>query len=222
MCSLFTREHKENVNFDHDLYIRNAMMNEQNPFLIAGLGNPGPDYRHNRHNVGFMVVDALARSLSIPIQRVEQRAMLGKGVLDSERVILAKPQTFMNNSGQSVASLARFYKIPLDQILVVHDDLDLPFGSLRLRPFGGTGGQKGMESIVNILGTREFPRLRMGIGRPPGRMDPADYVLHDFDSSQQDLLPEVLGRAVDAIRMFIVEGIEPAMNLFNGQLVDEE
>lgn len=198
------------------------MMNEQNPFLIAGLGNPGPDYRHNRHNVGFMVVDALARSLSIPIQRVEQRAMLGKGVLDSERVILAKPQTFMNNSGQSVASLARFYKIPLDQILVVHDDLDLPFGSLRLRPFGGTGGQKGMESIVNILGTREFPRLRMGIGRPPGRMDPADYVLHDFDSSQQDLLPEVLGRAVDAIRMFIVEGIEPAMNLFNGQLVDEE
>ena len=197
-------------------------MNEQNPFLIVGLGNPGPDYRHNRHNVGFMVVDALARAVNIPIQRVEQRALLGKGLLDGERVILAKPQTYMNNSGQSVASLARFYKIPLEQILVVHDDLDLPFGSLRLRPLGGTGGQKGMESIVNKLGTRDFPRLRVGIGRPPGRMDPADYVLHDFDPSQQDLLPEVLTRSVDAIRMFVIEGIEPAMNVFNGQQVGEE
>ena len=197
-------------------------MNENNPFLIVGLGNPGPDYRQNRHNVGFMVVNALASSLNIPIQRVEQRALLGKGVLDGELVILAKPQTFMNNSGQSVAPLARFYKIPLEQILVVHDDLDLPLGSLRLRPLGGTGGQKGMESIVNKLGTREFPRLRVGIGRPPGRMDPADYVLHDFDPSQQDLLPEVLGRAVDAIRMFVLEGIEPAMNVYNGHLVDGE
>jgi peptidyl-tRNA hydrolase, PTH1 family len=197
-------------------------MNEQDPFLIVGLGNPGPDYRHNRHNVGFMVVDALARAANIPIQRVEQRALLGKGLLNDERVILAKPQTYMNNSGQSVAPLARFYKIPLEHILIVHDDLDLPFGSLRLRPVGGTGGQKGMESIVNKLGTRDFPRLRVGIGRPPGRMDPADYVLHDFDPSQQDLLPEVLGRAVDAIRKFVMEGIEPAMNIYNGQQVGEE
>jgi PTH1 family peptidyl-tRNA hydrolase len=197
-------------------------MNEHNPFLIVGLGNPGPNYRQNRHNVGFMVVDALAKALNIPIQRVELRTLVGKGLLDVERMILAKPQSYMNNSGQSVAPLARFYKIPLDQILVVHDDLDLPFGSLRLRPFGGTGGQKGMESIVNKLGTREFPRLRVGIGRPPGRMDPADYVLHDFDPSQLDLLPEVLGRAVDAIRMFVLEGIEPAMNVYNGHLVDSE
>jgi len=134
---------------------------------------------------------------------------------------LAKPQTYMNSSGQSVAPLARFYKIPLEQLMVVHDDLDLPFGTLRLRPLGGTGGQKGMESIVKLLGTRDFPRLRVGIGRPPGRMDPADYVLHDFDPPQQDLLPEVLDTAVKAIRTFVLEGIEAAMNTYNGQLSDE-
>lgn len=190
-------------------------MSEKNPFLIVGLGNPGPDYRHNRHNVGFMAIDALARALDIPIQRVELRALVGKGLLDGQRVILAKPQTFMNKSGQAVASLARFYKIPVDQILVVHDDLDLPFGSLRLRPEGGTGGHKGMDSIMNRLGTREFPRLRVGIGRPPGRMDPADFVLHDFDPPQQELLPQVLDRAVQAMRAFVLEGVEPAMTMFN-------
>jgi PTH1 family peptidyl-tRNA hydrolase len=197
-------------------------MNGHNPYLIVGLGNPGPDYRQNRHNVGFMVVETLAAALGIHIQRVELRALVGKGLLEEERVILAKPQTFMNSSGQSVAPLARFYKIPLEQILVVHDDLDLPLGSLRLRPQGGTGGQKGMESIVSKLGTRDFPRLRVGIGRPPGRMDPADYVLHNFDPSQQDYLPEVLGRAVDAIRMFVLEGVEPAMNVYNGRLNGSE
>jgi PTH1 family peptidyl-tRNA hydrolase len=105
---------------------------------------------------------------------------------------------------------------------VIHDDLDLPFGSLRLRPFGGTGGQKGMESIVKQLGTREFPRLRVGIGRPPGRMDPADYVLHDFDPQEAEFLPEVLSRAVDATRRFILDGIEAAMNTFNGSVIDRD
>jgi peptidyl-tRNA hydrolase, PTH1 family len=197
-------------------------MTENTPFLIAGLGNPGPDYRHNRHNVGFMVVDALASALLIPIQRVELRALVGKGALDGERLILAKPQTFMNNSGRSVAPLMRFYKIPCEQLLVIHDDLDLPFGTLRLRPFGGTGGQRGMESIVAQLGTDAFPRLRVGIGRPPGRMDPADYVLHNFDPPQEEILPEVFGRAVDAIRMFVLEGIDTSMNTFNGRVIGED
>lgn len=192
------------------------------PFLIVGLGNPGPEYHQNRHNVGFMVVNTLASALDIPIQRVEMRALVGKGTLDGERLILAKPQTYMNNSGQAVASLARFYKIPQEQLLVVHDDLDLPFGSLRLRPFGGTGGQRGMESIVEKLGTRSFPRLRVGIGRPPGRMDPADYVLHNFDSDQQEFLPEILSRAVKAIQRFVLMDIETAMNEFNGSLIDNE
>lgn len=197
-------------------------MNENIPFLIVGLGNPGPNFRHNRHNVGFMVVDALAAALGITIQRIELRALVGKGSLGGARVILAKPQTYMNNSGLSVGPLTRFYKIPLEQMLVVHDDLDLPFGTLRLRSFGGTGGQRGMESIVERLGTRAFPRLRVGIGRPPGRMDPADYVLHDFDPQQQDFLPEVLRTAVDAIHRFVLDGIEIAMNEFNGTVMDDE
>ena len=123
-------------------------MTENSPYLIAGLGNPGPRYRNNRHNVGFMVVDALAEDAPIPLRRVEFRALIGKGKINAERIILAKPQTYMNNSGQAIATLVRFYKIPMEHLLVIHDDLDLPFGTLRLRPSGGTAGQRGMESIA--------------------------------------------------------------------------
>lgn len=194
---------------------------EQVPFLIAGLGNPGPQYRQNRHNVGFMVINSLASQANIRLTRVSFRALVGSGSFEDKRLILAKPQTYMNDSGQAVAPLLRFYKIPLDHLLVVHDDLDLPFGTLRLRPMGGTGGQRGMESIVKLLGTNEFARLRVGIGRPPGRMDPRDYVLHDFDAAQQELLPDVLHTAVEAIAMFLHAGIEKAMNAFNGSVMEE-
>lgn len=192
------------------------------PYLIVGLGNPGSDYRHNRHNVGFMVVDALAEKAAIPLRRIEFRAVVGKGKLDDRRLILAKPQTYMNDSGQAVAPLINFYKVPVENLLVIHDDLDLPFGTLRLRPSGGTGGQRGMESIVDKLWTRDFARLRVGIGRPPGRMDPRDYVLHDFDDGQKERLPEIMDAAVSAVRMFIMDGIEKAMNTFNGNVFDEE
>jgi PTH1 family peptidyl-tRNA hydrolase len=198
------------------------MMTEMTPYLIVGLGNPGSDYRHNRHNVGFMVVDALAEKAVIPLRRIEFRAVVGKGKLDDRRLILAKPQTYMNDSGQAVAPLINFYKVPVENLLVIHDDLDLPFGTLRLRPSGGTGGQRGMESIVNKLWTRDFARLRVGIGRPPGRMDPRDYVLHDFDDGQKERLPEIMDAAVSAVRMFIMDGIEKAMNTFNGNVFDEE
>lgn len=197
-------------------------MTETGPFLIAGLGNPGPGYKNNRHNIGFRVVDAFAQAFYIPIQRVELRALVGKGLINENRIILAKPQTYMNHSGRSVVPLVRFYKVPLENLIVVHDDLDLPFGTLRLRAFGGTGGQRGMESIVTELGSQNFARLRIGIGRPPGRMDPADYVLHDFDPPQDEILPELFDRAVDVIRMFIVEGIEQAMNTYNGRIVNED
>lgn len=197
-------------------------MTENAPYLIVGLGNPGSQYRKNRHNVGFMVLDALAESAGIPLRRVSFQALVGKGNLAGAPVILAKPQTFMNNSGQSVAPLMRFYKIPLEHLLVVHDDLDLPFGTLRLRPQGGAGGQRGMGSIINKLNTQEFARLRMGIGRPPGRMDPKDYVLYDFDADQVEFLPEVLQRATDAVHRFIWDGIEQAMNDFNGRVVEED
>lgn len=198
------------------------MMIERMPYLIAGLGNPGPKYRQNRHNVGFMILNALAEKINVPMRRVEFRAIIGKGKVDSKPIILAKPQTYMNNSGQSVGPLMRFYRIPHERLLVVHDDLDLPFGTLRLRPSGGTGGQKGMESIVAQLGSQDFARLRVGIGRPPGRMDPRDYVLYDFDPQQQENLTFVLQTAVEAILLFIDEGIEQAMNTFNGSVMEEE
>jgi len=197
-------------------------MNENTPYLIVGLGNPGPRYHHNRHNVGFMVVDALADAANIPIRRVEFRALVGKGEYAEERLILAKPQTFMNNSGQAVGALVRFYKISIERLLVVHDDLDLPYGTLRLRPRGGAGGQRGMASIMAKLNTQDFARLRVGIGRPPGRMDPSDYVLHDFDPPEEEILPEVLASAVDAIRMFLKDGIERAMSECNGSVIDED
>ncbi len=196
-------------------------MTEKTPYLIAGLGNPGPDYRQNRHNVGFMAINALAEEAKLPIRRVEHHALIGKGTFAGARLVIAKPQTFMNDSGKAVAALMRFYKIPLERLLVVHDDLDLPFGTLRLRPSGGTGGQRGMESIVAKLNTRDFARLRVGIGRPPGRMDPRDYVLHDFKPPEQEFLPAVLTTAVDAVRWFILEGINEAMNRFNGSAIDE-
>jgi len=190
--------------------------------LIAGLGNPGPKYRHNRHNVGFMVLDAFAEHTQIPIQRVQFRTLVGKGLFHEVRLVLAKPQTYMNVSGQAVVPLMKFYKIPPERMIVVHDDLDLPFGTLRLRPEGGAGGQHGVESIITKLGRRDFARLRIGIGRPPGRMDPRDYVLHNFDPSEVEFLPAVLQHAVDAIISFIQDGIEKAMNDFNGSLINEE
>lgn len=192
------------------------------PYLIAGLGNPGAKYRHNRHNIGFMVVDTLADAMGITLSRVEQHALIGKGRLQEDQLILIKPQTYMNESGRSIAPLIRFYKIPLSQLIVIHDDLDLPFGTIRLRPGGGSGGQRGIESIGIKLGTREFNRLRVGIDRPPGRMDPKDYVLHDFDPPQAEILPEVLDRAAEAIRRFVHDGIEKAMNDFNGSVLDED
>ena len=198
------------------------MMSEQTPYFIVGLGNPGRQYQHNRHNVGFIVVDQLAESALIPVQRVAFRALIGKGTLDGQPAILAKPQTFMNESGKAVAAVMRFYKIPTENLLVMHDDLDLPFGTLRLRPEGSAGGQRGMASIIKQLNTQVFARLRVGIGRPPGRMDPRDYVLHDFDASEEALLPEVLQSAMQAIHMFILDGIEQAMNAYNGRVINDE
>ena len=145
-------------------------MIENTPYLIVGLGNPGPKYHNNRHNVGFMVADALGDRANIPIRRFEFRALIGKGDYADARLILAKPQTYMNNSGQAVSALVNFYKIPTEKILVIHDDLDLPFGTLRMRPQGSAGGQRGVGSIIAKLNTQNFARLRVGISRPPGRM----------------------------------------------------
>ena len=188
----------------------------QGPFLIIGLGNPGRKYELNRHNVGFMLLNHLSIKLGESFGKVEAKALISKTTYKGERVILVKPQTYMNNSGMSVSSLARFYQVPLDNLLVAYDDVDLPLGILRLRPSGGSAGQKGMQSIIERLGTDQFPRLRIGTGRPPGRMDAADYVLQDFPAQETDLLKETLDRAVEAVLIYIQDGLDIAMNLYNG------
>ena len=186
--------------------------------LIVGLGNPGLAYRHNRHNVGFMVADALADKLEIPLKRVKFKAQIGNGKLEDIPIIIAKPLTFMNKSGEAVAPLVRYFKVPLERLLVIHDDMDLPLGTLRMRPSGGSAGHNGMLSIFDKLGTNAIPRLRVGIGRPPGRMDPADYVLQDFPRSEEELLSMVIAQACEAALAFITNGLEKAMNTYNGEV----
>jgi PTH1 family peptidyl-tRNA hydrolase len=190
-------------------------------FLIVGLGNPGREYRATRHNIGFVAVDELCQAFGIRLARLQSKALVGTGTWNGKKIILAKPQAFMNLSGQPVSSLLRFYKIPLEQLMVIHDDLDLPVGTLRMRPGGGSAGQKGLGSIIAQLGTESFPRLRIGVGRPPGQMDAAAYVLEGFSTAEKELLPQVLSRAVEATQDFIEFGLEHAMNAFNGTLQKE-
>lgn len=185
------------------------------PFLIVGLGNPGRQYRQNRHNVGFMALDRLTARLGVKFSRLESKALVTKANYQERRLVLAKPQTFMNESGVAVGGLAHFYKAPVEQLLVVYDDVDLPLGTLRLRLEGGSAGQKGMASIIARLGTQAFPRLRIGIGRPPGRKDAAAYVLEDFTAQEEEFLAPALLRATDAMLTFVTQGIQAAMNQYN-------
>jgi len=187
-------------------------------FLIVGLGNPGREYKETRHNAGFMVVDRLCQKWGVKPNRLQSHALIAQTLVGEQRVILAKPQTFMNLSGQSVAPLARFYKVENNNLLVVHDDLDLPLGTLRLRPGGGSAGQKGLSSTIQLLGTQEFCRLRVGIGRPPGRMDAADYVLQSFSAGEKETMQFVLAKAEEAVLVYLEQGIVKAMNQFNGPL----
>ena len=190
-------------------------MTEAGFYLIVGLGNPGREYRQTRHNIGFMLLDRLALRLNLTFSRVESKSLVTKGDYAGRRLLLAKPQTYMNLSGQAVGAMAQFYKVPQENLLVVYDDVDLPFGLLRMRPAGGAGGHKGMTSIIERLGSQEIPRLRMGIGRPPGRMEAADYVLQEFSATETNLLPEILDRGVEAMFTFITQGIAAAMNHYN-------
>ena len=183
--------------------------------LIVGLGNPGRAHAFNRHNVGFMAVDKLALRAGIELRRVQSKAIIGSGRLADRPVILAKPQTFMNLSGEAVGALAGYYRIPPAAILVVYDELDIPFGVIRLREKGGAGGHNGMRSLIQHLGN-DFPRLRLGIGRPPGRMDPAAFVLQDFGRDELPLVSEMLTTAVEAIELFVRDGIQLAMSRYNG------
>ena len=190
------------------------------PWLVVGLGNPGTEYAKNRHNVGFMVADLLAGRLGVRFGRHRKavaqvaEARLGVGA-DAPRLVLVKPMTYMNLSGGPVAGLRQFYKVPLDQIVAVHDELDIPYGALRLKQGGGEGGHNGLRSMSGALGSKEYLRVRFGIGRPPGRQDPADYVLSDFSAAERKELEFLVDRAADATEALIARGLEWSQNAYH-------
>jgi peptidyl-tRNA hydrolase, PTH1 family len=193
-------------------------MTPETTYLLIGLGNPGREYRDNRHNLGFMVIDRLIVRLNARGMKVQSKAIVTTVTYEERKLILAKPQTYMNLSGQSAQGLLNFYKIPVENMLIAHDDLDIPFGTIRIRPGGGPGGQRGMASTIERLGTKDFPRLRIGIGRPPGRMDPSAYVLQDFSRDEMKILSEIVDRAAEAALTFVVDGLNKAMNKYNGSV----
>lgn len=182
--------------------------------LVVGLGNPGPRYAGTRHNVGFLVVDVLAERMGGRF-RSRGRSDVLEGRLGEVPVVLAKPRSYMNESGGPIVAVSRFYKVPVDRLTIVHDDLDLPFGTLRLKRGGGDGGHNGLRSATASLGSREYARVRFGIGRPPGRQDPADYVLRDFSAAERKDLGYLVDRAADAVEALLFEGLEAAQNTFN-------
>ena len=183
--------------------------------LFLGLGNPGRRYQKTRHNLGFHVLNSLAKRLKINVKTKRYKSLMGRGRIGKEGIILAQPLTFMNNSGVAAASLVKGLKVPLKNLIVVCDDIDLPIGRIRIRRKGGSGGHKGLESIIQNLKSNEFPRLRLGIGRPPQGMDPKEYVLQDFTREENLLVKEAIDRAGEALIFLVEEGITPAMNKYN-------
>ncbi|MGQ9546248.1 MAG: aminoacyl-tRNA hydrolase [Dehalococcoidia bacterium] len=189
--------------------------------LIVGLGNPGKAYAHNRHNVGFRCLNYFARLHSIRFAHRQCQARVGMGKVRGEKLLLAKPQTYVNLSGESVAGLVRKHNIPLSDILVICDDLDLPLGKIRLRPSGSSGGHKGMNSIICALGSEEFPRIRVGIGRPQVDKQSTsedaivNHVLSDFSQEEEAIMKPTIARVTEAIHCFLAQGIEATMNKFN-------
>jgi peptidyl-tRNA hydrolase, PTH1 family len=185
-------------------------------WLIAGLGNPGPSYAGNRHNAGYLTADVLAERAGARFKAGKFRALAAEGRLAGLGVIIIKPLTFMNESGISVRGASGYYRIGTGQTVVIHDELDLPFGTIRLKLGGGDNGHNGLRSVTAHLGTRDYYRVRIGIGRPPGRMDPAAYVLRDFSPAERKELPLVLERAADAVEALLTSGLAAAQNAFHG------
>lgn len=183
------------------------------PLLVVGLGNPGPQYAKTRHNLGFMVADLLAARMGETF-KVHKRsgAEIVTGRLAHRPVVLAKPRTYMNESGRQVGPLAKFYSVSATDVIVIHDELDIEFGQIRLKQGGGEGGHNGLRSLVNALGTKNFHRVRIGIGRPPGRKDPAAFVLENFSAAERPQVPTICEMAADATELLIEVGLEPAQN----------
>ncbi len=186
--------------------------------VIVGLGNPGVHYERTRHNIGFQVVDRLAEINHILISTKRNKSLYGTGWIDAERVILVKPMTFMNRSGEAVQKTVRFFQVGIENLIVIHDDLDLLYGRLRFKRRGSDGGHQGVRSIIESMGKNTFLRLKVGIGRPPQGMDPAEYVLASFDEIQQSQLDGVLSRSAESLKVMLLEGIETAMNRYQKKI----
>ena len=189
------------------------------PWLLVGLGNPGREYAANRHNVGFMVADLLANRMGARFgrhKRAHAEVAEGRLFVGGPRAVLVKPLTYMNLSGAPVVALAQFYKVPVEQVVAVHDELDLPYGQLRVKRGGGEGGHNGLRSMSKSLGSKEYARVRFGIGRPPGRQDPADYVLSDFSGAERKELEFLVDRAADVVESVVTKGVEATQNAYHG------
>lgn len=185
------------------------------PWLVAGLGNPGPAYAGNRHNAGHLVADVLAARMGGRFKAHKGRAEIVEGRLAGARAVVMKPRSYMNASGGPVASVRGFFPVPVERVVVVHDELDIPYGTLRLKLGGGDNGHNGLRSVTASLGTRDYLRVRFGIGRPPGRMDPADFVLRDFSPTERKELPAYVERAADAVESLISDGLAATQNAFH-------
>lgn len=185
-------------------------------YLIIGLGNPGTKYENTRHNVGFLTIDLLSMKYGIKVSKLKHKALLGEGIIEGQRVVLAKPQTFMNSSGESVREMVEWYKAPMSSVIIVYDDIDLALGKIRVRPGGSSGTHNGMKSIIYQLQEDTFPRVRIGIGKPPENWDLADFVLSRFGDEERPVIIESIKRAAEAVSAIISSGTETAMNKFNG------
>lgn len=185
-------------------------------FVIAGLGNPGTKYSDTRHNIGFIAVEYLSRKLNININKIRHKALVGEGYIGTEKVLLVKPQTYMNLSGESIMDVVDYYKLPSENLIVIYDDVDLEPGVLRIRPKGSSGSHNGMKSIIYLLNKDDFPRIRIGIGKQPDYMDLADYVTSKFLKDEIPIMAEAAERAADAAQEIVLKGIAAAMNKFNG------
>ena len=187
-------------------------------FIIAGLGNPTSQYEGTRHNIGFDVMDALAEKYNISISEKKHKALCGKGVIEGEKVLLVKPQTYMNLSGESIGQMVEYFKIdPVTDLIIISDDIDQEIGNIRVRPKGSAGGHNGLKNIILHLGTEEFKRIRIGVGHKPAGMDLADHVLSHFSAGQQKEMTESMNEAAEAVKVIIEQGAGAAMNLFNGK-----
>lgn len=184
-------------------------------YVIVGLGNPGDRYAATKHNIGFITIDYLAEQHSIKMNKVKHKAIIGEGTIGGEKILFVKPQTFMNLSGQSVMDIINFYKVPVSNLIVIYDDIDLPVGKVRIRPNGSSGTHNGMRNIIYLLNNQEFPRVRIGVGKQPDYMDLADYVMTKFNGEEKPLMEEAIKKSAAAVTEIVKSGISNAMNQYN-------